>query len=155
MLAEGAATAVMTAGSGYAIVGLKVQPGALPAAAAVGALAESAFVIVTNCLAAVFLVFPTGRLPSPRWRPAALAGLVLTGLTLAAFVVSTRQVALPAPGGISLRYPNPLAVRGPRSSRAARHPERPGRGVRAAAGPRGGRRWYSGTGAATSGCASR
>ena len=112
MLAEGAATAVMTAGSGYAIVGLKVQPGVWPAAAAVGALAESAFVIVTNCLAAVFLVFPTGRLPSPRWRPAALAGLVLTGLTLAAFVVSTRQVALPAPGGISLRYPNPLAVRG-------------------------------------------
>jgi signal transduction histidine kinase len=36
---------------------------------------------------------------------------VLTGLTLASFVVSTRQVALPAPGGISLVYPNPLAVR--------------------------------------------
>jgi signal transduction histidine kinase len=49
-------------------------------------------------------------LPSPRWRPAALAGLGLTGLTLAAFVVSTRQVALPAPGGISLTYPNPLAL---------------------------------------------
>src|SRR4029077_11017053 len=48
---------------------------------------------------------------SPRWRPAALAGLGLTGLTLASFVVSARQVALPAPGGISLVYPNPLAVR--------------------------------------------
>jgi signal transduction histidine kinase len=36
---------------------------------------------------------------------------VLTGLTLASFVVSTRQVALPAPGGISLIYHNPLAVR--------------------------------------------
>ena len=33
------------------------------------------------------------------------------GLTLASFVVSTRQVALPAPGGISLVYPNPLAIR--------------------------------------------
>ena len=62
-------------------------------------------------LAAIFLLFPAGRLPSPRWRPAALAGLGLTGLTLAAFVVSTRQVALPAPGGISLTYPNPLAFR--------------------------------------------
>ena len=41
----------------------------------------------------------------------ALAGLVLTGLTLASFVVSTRRVALPAVGGISLVYPNPLAVR--------------------------------------------
>ena len=37
--------------------------------------------------------------------------LTPTGLTLAAFVVSARQVALPAPGGISLSYPNPLAVR--------------------------------------------
>ncbi|HEX5303769.1 MAG TPA: GAF domain-containing sensor histidine kinase [Streptosporangiaceae bacterium] len=110
MLAEGAATAVMTAGSSYAVAGLKVYPGGWPAAAAAGALAESAFVLVTSAVAAVFLIFPDGRLPSPRWRPAALAGLGLAGLTLAAFVVSTRRVALPAPGGISLGYPNPLAV---------------------------------------------
>jgi signal transduction histidine kinase len=111
MLIEGAASAVMVAGSAYAVVGLRAHPGTLPAAAAVGALAECAFVIVTSALAAAFLVFPSGRLPSPRWRPVAWAGLVLAGLTLAAFVVSTRQVALPAPGGISLAYPNPLAVR--------------------------------------------
>jgi signal transduction histidine kinase len=110
MLAEGAANAAMTTGSAYAILGVKAYPGTLPAAAAVGALAESVFVIVCAGLVAIFLVFPTGRLPSPRWRPAALAGLGLTGLTLAAFVVSARQVALPAPGGISLSYPNPLAV---------------------------------------------
>ena len=111
MLAEGAAIAIGSAGSAYAIVGLKAHPGALPSPATVGALAESVFVIESNVLAAIFLLFPTGRLPSPRWRPAALVGLVLTGLTLAAFVVSTRQVALPAPGGISLTYPNPLALR--------------------------------------------
>ena len=90
---------------------MKAHPGTLPAAAAAGTLAEAVFVLVAIDLAALILVFPTGRLPSPRWRPAALAGLVLTGLTLASFVVSTRQVALPAPGGISLVYPNPLAVR--------------------------------------------
>jgi signal transduction histidine kinase len=111
MLAGGAANAFVAAASAYAIVGLKTDPGTLPAAAAVGVLAECAFVLVTIDLAAIFLVFPTGRLPSPRWRPAALAGLALGGLTLAAFVVSTRQVALPAPGGISAIYPNPLAVR--------------------------------------------
>jgi len=111
MLAEGAAIAVMTTGSAYAIFGAKAHPGTFPAAAAVGTLGEAVFVLVAIDLAAIFLVFPTGRLPSPRWRPAALAGLVLTSLTLASFVVSTRQVALPAPGGISLVYPNPLAIR--------------------------------------------
>jgi signal transduction histidine kinase len=111
MLAGGIGSAVMAAGSGYAIFGLAVQPGAVPAPAVVGALAESAFAVVITNLAAMFVVFPTGRLPSPRWRPVAWAGLGLVGLTLAAFVVSTRQVALPAPGGISLTYPNPLAVR--------------------------------------------
>ena len=111
MLAEGAATAVMITGSAYAIFGVKAHPGTLPAAAAVGTLAEAVFMLVAMDLAALFLVFPSGRLPSPRWRPAALVGLALTGLSAASFVVSTRQVALPAPGGISLVYPNPLAVR--------------------------------------------
>jgi len=100
----------MTSGSAYAIFGVKAHPGTLPAAATAGTLAEAAFVLVAAGLAAIFLVFPSGRLPSPRWRPAVLAGLVLTGLSVASFVVSTRQVALPAPGGISLTYPNPLAV---------------------------------------------
>jgi signal transduction histidine kinase len=111
MLIEGAANAVMESGSAYAVLGLKAHPGALPGAAVVGVLAESAFVIVVVTLAALFLTFPTGRLPSPRWRLPALAGLVLAALSLAAFVVSPRSVALPAPGGISLIYPNPIAIR--------------------------------------------
>ena len=65
MLAEGAATAVMTTGSAYAIFGVKAYPGTFPAAAAAGALAESAFVLVCAALAALFLVFPTGGCPRP------------------------------------------------------------------------------------------
>jgi signal transduction histidine kinase len=110
MLAEGVGYAVMAGGSAYAVLGLKAYPGTLPAPAVAGALAEDAFVIVTTGLAALFLVFPTGRLPSPRWRPAAVGGLALTGLMLAAFGVSSRQVALPAVGGVSLTFINPLAV---------------------------------------------
>ncbi len=111
MLVEGTATAVMTTGSAYAIYSIKAHHGALPAAGVVGALSEAVFVITAMDLAAIFLVFPNGRLPSPRWRPAAVAGLVVIGLSMASFVVSTRQLALPAPGGITLAYPNPLAVR--------------------------------------------
>ena len=69
MLAEGAALAVMTAGSGYAIVGLKGHLGVWPAAAAVGALSESVFVVVNAGLAAIFLVFPTGRQRGDGSRP--------------------------------------------------------------------------------------
>src|SRR5215467_14475694 len=52
MLAEGAATAVMTTGSAYAIFGVKAYPGTLPAAAAAGALSEDVFVLVVAGLAA-------------------------------------------------------------------------------------------------------
>ena len=68
MLAEGVGNAIMAAGSAYAVFGVTVHPGTLPAPAVVGALAESSFVIVSTGLAAIFLVFPSGRLPSPRWR---------------------------------------------------------------------------------------
>src|SRR5512133_1330937 len=59
MLAEGAANAVVTTGSAYAIFGVKAHPGTLPAAAAAGALSEAVFVLVVAGLAAIFLVFPT------------------------------------------------------------------------------------------------
>ena len=113
MVGEGMAQALVLAGSSYAVAGLAGPLSGLPAPAVTGALAECGFVFESTGLAVLFLVFPTGRLPSPRWRPAAAAGLVLIGVTLAAFVVSPRQVALPAPGGVSLKFGNPLALRPP------------------------------------------
>jgi signal transduction histidine kinase len=110
MLGEGAALAFLTLASTYAVTGLATFPGTLPAAKQVGTLAECSFPAAVFAIAFMFLLFPTGTLPSWRWRPVAAAGLLLTGLTTAGLVVHPRLVDLPAPGGVSLAFPNPLAV---------------------------------------------
>jgi hypothetical protein len=109
MLAEGAAQALIGLTSLYAIVGV-AHPGLLPAAKLAGTLSECVFSPVTFLIAFMFLLFPTGKLPSPRWRPVAAAGLLLAGLTLAGLIVTPRLLQLPAPGGISVIYSNPLGV---------------------------------------------
>ena len=113
MLAAGAAQAFLGIASVYAVIGLATFPGSLPAAKQVGTLAECSFPAVVFAVAFMFLLFPTGTLPSRRWRPVAAAGLALAVLTTAGLVVHPRLVALLAPGGASLIYPNPLAVSDP------------------------------------------
>ena len=113
MLGAGAAQAFLTIASIYAVIGLRTFPGSLPAPKQVGTLAECSFPAVIFTVAFMFLLFPTGTLPSRRWRPVAVAGLVLAVLTTAGLVVHPRSVALIAPGGASLSYPNPLAAGDP------------------------------------------
>jgi len=110
MLAEGMLLALLQLTSAYAIAGVATHPGSLPAAKLAGTLSECLFSPVVFLIAFMFLLFPTGKLPSPRWRPVAAAGLLLAGLTTAGLVVSPRLLHLPAPGGVSLVYPNPLGV---------------------------------------------
>jgi signal transduction histidine kinase len=110
MLGAGAAQAFLAIASVYAVIGLATFPGSLPAAKQVGALAECSFPVVVFTVAFMFLLFPTGTLPSRRSRPVAAAGLILAGLTTAGLVVHPRMVALLAPGGASLSFPNPLAA---------------------------------------------
>jgi signal transduction histidine kinase len=110
MLAEGIGIAFLELTSAYAVAGLAAHPGLLPAAKLAGTLSECIFSPVTFLIAFMFLLFPTGKLPSPRWRPVAAAGLLLVGLTLTGLVVTPRLLQLPAPGGISLVYPNPLGI---------------------------------------------
>jgi hypothetical protein len=53
----------------YALRGLAVAAGSLPAAGLAGWLSEPAVVLTFGLLLSVVLLFPDGRLPSRRWRP--------------------------------------------------------------------------------------
>ena len=74
MLGESAALAFVSLASMYAVLGVVTFPGALPAAKQAGTLAEVGFTGVAFTLAFMVFLFPTGQLPSRRWRPLAAAG---------------------------------------------------------------------------------
>jgi signal transduction histidine kinase len=108
LLAEGVAGVVVSITSFYAILG--VANGSLPGPKLVGVASESLFVPVVMILAFMLLLFPTGSLPSPRWRWVGVAFVAATAVGLVSFILVPRHVALPAGGGISLTYENPLGV---------------------------------------------
>ena len=110
LIGLGAGLAIMSLASAYAVLGI-THPGTLPAPELVGLLAEWSFVPVLTGVGFMLLLFPSGSLPSPGWRPFAGLGLLATALTMAGFVVRPRLVALPAPGDTSLMFENPLGIR--------------------------------------------
>ena len=110
LIGEGAGLAIMSLASAYAVLGI-THPGTLPAPELVGLLAEWSFVPVLTGVGFLLLLFPSGSLPSPGWRPFAGLGLLAIALTMIGFVVRPRLVALTAPGGTSLMFENPLGVR--------------------------------------------
>src|SRR5919204_356636 len=111
LLGEGLGLSLLSLTSMYAVAGAVTHPGFLPAAKIVGTLSEWVFVPIVIGLAYMLLVFPTGALPSRRWRPVAVVAVAITGLALIGFTVTPREVTLPAPGGVSLTFPNPFAIR--------------------------------------------
>ena len=110
LLGIGAGLAIMSLASAYAVLGI-THPGTLPAPELVGLLAEWSFVPVLTGVGFMLLLFPSGSLPSPGWRPFAGLGLLAIALTMIGFVVRPRLVALPAPGDTSLMLENPLGIR--------------------------------------------
>jgi signal transduction histidine kinase len=109
LLIAGIADGLVAFASAYAVLGIR-HPGTLPGPAIMGVLAEWSFIPLICAVAFMFLLFPTGHLPSPRWRPVAGLCLLLIALTLIGFLVQPKTVQLPAPGGISLSVQNPLGV---------------------------------------------
>jgi signal transduction histidine kinase len=88
----------------YGLHALRVAPGSLPAGRLVAWLANWIFVVQAAMLAFLLLLFPTGRLRSRRWRPAAwfVAG-VYTSVGLVLIIRATRFWAHPFP-----TFPNGL-----------------------------------------------
>jgi signal transduction histidine kinase len=109
VLGVGAGTAVFSSASAYAVLGI-THPGTLPVPELMALLAEWSFVPVFTAIVFMLLLFPSGKLPSPRWRPFAALVLLATALAMAGFVVHPRLIALPAPGGESLMVANPLGI---------------------------------------------
>ena len=110
LLIAGIADGLVALASAYAVLGIR-HPGSLPGPAIMGVLAEWSFIPLICGVAFMFLLFPTGHLPSPRWRPVGGLCLLLIALTLIGFLVQPKRVQLPAPGGVSLSVQNPLGVR--------------------------------------------
>jgi hypothetical protein len=80
------------------------HPDTLPGGRLV-ALLQPVGVVGLVALALAFLVFPTGHLPSPRWRPVAWALVAVGGLLFAAFVLTPGPLLTGVPAS-----ENPLGV---------------------------------------------
>src|SRR4028118_127283 len=84
---SGVALSTSNFASQYAIYALLAEPGLLPAGEAMAWIAAWQLPIMVGLQVSYFLLFPTGRLPSRRWRPVAwlTVAFVLVGVILAAF----------------------------------------------------------------------
>ncbi len=97
----------------YALHGLAVAPGSLPAARLAGWLSGVMTILTFAPMVFLVFLFPDGRLPSRRWRPVLWAMfVVLAGWTAQQFQAGTIETggntnALEAAG---VSYPNPLGI---------------------------------------------
>jgi hypothetical protein len=106
ILAESLSVGLAEFAEGYVAYGL-AHPGALPALPLVGWLVLWVWVPSATAFGLLLLLYPTGRLVSPRWRPVAWTIGVWAAVTLP---VMALQPEISSAGGRSL--PNPLGLSG-------------------------------------------
>ena len=91
LLANGLVLVAHQVATPYADYTVLEHPGALPGAEWAVLFHERAWPTLFICVTAIALVFPDGRLPSPRWRPIAIvAGASFAALTVVSLLSAER-----------------------------------------------------------------
>jgi signal transduction histidine kinase len=107
LLLAGTGTALQELATQYSLYGLYDTPGAVPRPDIAAWIVEWIWIPYIYTVAFVIpFVFPTGRLPSPRWRPVFVAGLVAATVGTACFAL------VPGPLGSTPVAINPFGIEG-------------------------------------------
>jgi signal transduction histidine kinase len=103
LLANGFVVALLGLAGAYAEYTVLAEPGALPGAAWAILVTERAWPLLFASITAIAWVFPDGRLPSPRWRPYAVAGAASFAVLLVVSLLAAERFEDPFSG-----YGSPL-----------------------------------------------
>jgi signal transduction histidine kinase len=110
-LAAGLASGVNVFSQSYGLRALLAAPGSLPAGRAAMWLSSWTLVVPIGAFAFLLLLFPTGQLRSPRWRPAAwFVGGVFALWTAVVLVGATRFWSHPFSGPLSQAVTPPVVA---------------------------------------------
>jgi signal transduction histidine kinase len=98
LLANGLVLALNGVAQAYADYALLAHPGALPGAEWAALFADKGWPTLFAGVTAIAFVFPDGRLPTPRWRPIAIAAAAAFGVLTAASLLSPEPFSKPFDG---------------------------------------------------------